>query len=100
MVLSLLLHLVVARAQCAVPVQLPAQEKPADWQQALSLAGLAPGAPGDGAWVEVVAGPTQWTVRVRDTRGVVHEAPIPPPVSEQDREDLAWLAASLVLPMA
>lgn len=90
----------LARAAVGVPVRLPAHERAADWQEALTIAGLTVGVPGDGAWVDVSVGPTSWTVRVRDLDGVVHVTPVAPPVSEQDREDLAMLAASLLQPVA
>ncbi|MDP2306548.1 MAG: hypothetical protein Q8P18_11045 [Pseudomonadota bacterium] len=100
MTLALLLHLLAAHAAAAVPVRLPAQERVADWQEALTIAGLAVGVPGEGPWVDVSAGPTAWTVRVRDLDGVVHVTPVAPPLSEQDREDVAMLAASLLQPVA
>ncbi len=94
-----LLLLAAAQAASAVPVRLPPQERAADWQEALAIAGLAVGVPGEGPWVELVPGTGTWTVRVRDLAGVVHDARVQPPVTEQDREDLAMLAASLLQPV-
>ncbi len=95
-----MLLLLLAAAQAAVPVRLPAQERVADWQEALTIAGLAVGVPGEGPWVDVTGGATSWTVRVRDLDGIVHVTPVAPPKTEQDREDLAMLAASLLQPIA
>lgn len=97
---ALFFLLAAAQAAAAVPVRLPAQERVADWQEALTIAGLAVGVPGEGPWVEVTVGATSWTVRVRDLDGVVHVTPVAPPRTEQDREDLAMLAASLLQPVA
>ncbi len=96
----MLLLLLLSLARAAVPVRLPAQEAPSDWAEALALAGLGVGTPGEGPWVEIVAGPSQWVVRVRDRAGAVHESTVPPPRTAQEREDLALLAASLLQPMA
>lgn len=83
----------------SVPVRLPAGEVAADWQKPLALAGLAVGSPGSGAWVELVASDGKWIVRVRDATGAMHEAPVAPPDTAQEREDVALLAASLLEPM-
>lgn len=98
--MSLLLLALAAAQAASVPIRLPAQERVADWQEALSIAGLAVGVPGEGPWVDVVAGSTTWTVRVRDLAGVIHNAPVKPPTTELEREDLAMLAVSLLQPVA
>ncbi|MFN7147668.1 MAG: hypothetical protein ACK4YP_28120, partial [Myxococcota bacterium] len=80
----LLLALSLAFAAAGVPVRLPPQERAADWVEALSIAGLSAGTPGEGPWVEIVAGTSQWTVRVRDRAGALHQASVPPPRTAQD----------------
>jgi hypothetical protein len=90
----------LSSAEAGVPIRLPAQERVADWQEALTIAGLSPGTPGDGAWVDVTVGATVWTLRVRDLAGVLHDATVAPPRTEQEREDVALLAASLLQPVA
>jgi len=96
----LLLALTLGRAAAGVPVRLPATERAVEWAEPLALAGLGLGAPGEGPWVELVAGGAQWTLRVRDRAGTLHEAVVPAPRTPQQREDLAFLAASLLEPMA
>lgn len=96
----LLLALSLALAAAGVPVRLPANERAVDWIEALSIAGLSVGTPGEGPWVEIVAGTPQWTVRVRDRAGALHQASVPAPRTPQEREDVAMLAASLLQPVA
>lgn len=84
----------------AVLVELPETESMRDWRPALEGAGLEPDQPGaQGEGVVISAGPDNWTVAVRDTSGVVHRVTVAPPTSPGDREDIAWLAASLRRPM-
>lgn len=83
----------------AVPVRLPAGERAEAWVDALALADLALGAPGAGPWVDFVAAPDHWVLRVADATGRRREVQVPPPRTPADREDLAWLAASLSAPV-
>lgn len=69
------------------------------WADPLALAGLSVGAPGAGPYVEIVAAGSGWIVRVRDRAGEMHEAPVAPALTPQQREDVAFLAASLLEPM-
>lgn len=80
------------------PVALPGTEDPADWEAPLAMAGLQVGEPGTGAWVGLEASAGSWLLRVRDRDGVLHEVRIEPPSSAQEREDVVWLAASLLHP--
>ena len=82
----------------ATPVELPPTEDPADWEAALAMGGLAAGPVGEGAWVRLEPAADGWTLRVRDRGGALHEVPVPEPGSEQEREDIVWLAVSLLHP--
>lgn len=79
-------------------MQLPPGEDPSQWLKPLSLAGLAPGGPGGGAWVELRDEGSRWRLRVQDSAGLVRETTVAEPGSPQAREDVAWLAASLLKP--
>lgn len=94
-----LLAFALAQASAAVPVRLPAGESVEAWAEAIALAGLSVGTPGEGPWVEILASGGQWIVRVEDRDGVMREAPVPAPRTAQDREDVALLAASMLQPM-
>jgi hypothetical protein len=86
----------VAAVWAAVPVQLPPDESAGDWAEPLALAGLAPGSSGTGPAVVVVAVGEDWQLRVRDRGGVAHVVTVPRPHTAAAREDIAWLASSLV----
>lgn len=90
----------LALAHAATPVRLPAGERPEAWAQAFAVAGLTPGVPGAGPWVDIVVGPNGWIVRVRDRVGEERQAAVPAPTDAQDREDIALLIVSLLQPMS
>lgn len=88
----------VAAALAAVPVQLPATEDPSAWVRPLALAGLVVSDVHAGAYVEFLDEGTRWRLRAHDRGGAVREATVPAPTSTHAREDVAWLAASLIQP--
>jgi hypothetical protein len=87
-------------ARAAVPVVLPAGEDPAAWQDALGLAGMTVGPPGAGASVELVVRAGAWLLRVKDASGRLQEVSVAPPHTAQEREDVLWLAQSLLHPLS
>lgn len=92
------LLLLVTAALAAVPVLLPPTEDPALWLKPLSLAGLEPGARGAGSFVELRDEGARWRLRVLDSAGLLREATVAEPTTAAAREDIAWLAASLLKP--
>lgn len=80
------------------PVELPPTEDPADWEAALAMGGLVAGQAVGGAWVRVEAADDCWTLEVMDRGGALHEVRVRAPASEQEREDIVWLAVSLLHP--
>lgn len=96
----LLLLLTTFSSLAGVPVQLPPGESAADWAEPLSLAGLQPGAPGTGPYVQIRDEGGKWTIRVRDEAGQLHDVPVERPDSAAEREEIAFVASSLVKPMA
>ena len=91
-----LLLLLVAVARGAVPVQLPPGESASAWSEALALAGLTVGSPSAGANVTIRESGSTWVLSVRDAHGQIHEVPVSPARSAAAREDIGWLAASLL----
>ncbi len=94
--MTTLLLLLVATARGAVPVQLPPGESPAAWSEALALAGLIVGGPSAGANVAIRDAGSTWLLSVRDAHGQTHEVSVSPARSAAAREDIGWLAASLL----
>ncbi|MEQ1567874.1 MAG: hypothetical protein ABMA64_19700, partial [Myxococcota bacterium] len=85
----------VAAPGAPVVVSLPPGEDPADWRNALALAGLrAAGGPP----AAVIDGGDRWRVAVTDTSGASHVVWVAPPRDRAEREALAALIASLVHP--
>jgi len=87
-------------ASAPVPVVLPQGERPEDWVEPLALAGLEPGPPGDGPWIIVAVGEGRWWMVVRPPTGDVVRTEVRPPTSAADREELAFLGASLLRTVA
>lgn len=81
-----------------VPVELPADEDEVAWEGALAMGGLAVGTPVGGEWVRLRPIDGGWLLQVQDRSGELHEVTIAPPRNEQDREDIVWLAVSLLHP--
>ncbi len=83
----------------AEPISLPPSEDPDVWEEPLMLAGLDVGEPGAGAGALLTPGTDQWTLMVRDRAGVLHEVRVAAPTSAAQREEIAFLAASLLEPV-
>lgn len=81
-------------------IRLPPGEVPADWAESLAMAGLVASTASTGPRVEVVAEGSNWRVRAYDGRGATRELVVAAPRSPGAREDVAFLAASLVRPLA
>lgn len=82
-----------------IPVVLPEGEDPARWTEALELADLQVGAPGEGAGIWIAADGPVWRVRVRGTEGEEHRVTADRPTTEAEREALAHWVASLARPV-
>lgn len=85
-----------ARPAVAEPLTLPKGEDPSAWAEILAIAGLEIGPPSGGAWVVVQARGDRWSLVVLDRSGHMHEATVPLPTGEAEREAVAWLASSLL----
>lgn len=94
-VLLALLHAALA----AVPFQLPAGEVVADWAAPMALAGFAPGPAGAAPSVILEPDGGAWRLVVVDVDGGHHTTRVVPPRSSREREDLVWVAQSLINPM-
>jgi hypothetical protein len=92
--------LLFSRPLLATPVQLPASEDPALWDDPLAVAGLVPGPPGEAEWIAVRGVGDSWVLQVRDRSGRLHQLAIDRPRTASEREDLLWLALSLLEPPA
>ena len=77
---------------------LPAGEPSGRWSDAAALGGFRVAAVDSGERVIVTAEGARWHLRAVDARGGVHDATVPVPVTAQAREDLVWLARSLLKP--
>ncbi len=93
--IALLLALVGAAA-AAVPVQLPPGESAAAWAEPLAMAGLVVGSASGGANVQIRSAASGWVLVVRSADGRVHEVPVSPATTDAAREDIGWLASSLL----
>ena len=88
-------------AWAGVPVTLPRGQDSADWQEALMLAGLESGPPAEGPWVIVMETESgEWWLVVRRQDTSVDRVRIEPPHRQADREEIAFLASSLLMPVA
>ncbi len=87
-----------AWALAAVPLVLPSGEVAADWERLAAMGGLdpVPAAEGAGPRVIIVADGGRWRVEARDARGAVRVVHVAPPRTEAEREDLVWVAQSLL----
>jgi len=90
----------VSAAAAGVPVVLPRGELEEDWVEPLALAGLEPGPPRDGPWIIVAETDGRWWMVVRSAQGAVVRTEVDPPTSPAAREELAFLAASLLRTVA
>ena len=86
-------------AGATVPVELPPEQAPAAWAELLRATDMAPGSAEGFPAVRLEAGVTTWTLLVRDSTGAEHRVSVPPPTDDAAREDLVWLATSLLHPL-
>ena len=101
LLLLLLLGLGLAlevQAAASAALCLPAGEPSARWSDAAALGGFRVAAVDSGERVIVTAEGARWHLHAVDARGGVHDATVPVPVTAQAREDLVWLARSLLKP--
>ena len=87
------------RAWAGVPLALPPGENPRDWADAASLANLSLVSADTGTGVRILAQGTTWVVEARAADGSVQRATVAAPTTAAAREDLVWLAASLLKPV-
>jgi hypothetical protein len=87
-------------ATAAVPIELPAGEDVHAWEDALEIGGLVPATAGSGAAVRVQDHGASWTLVVRDQVGAVRTVDVAEPRSAESREEVVWLAVSLLRPMS
>jgi hypothetical protein len=80
-----------------VPVVLPSGEAASAWEEPLRLAGLDAAASGTGAYVRIVGGEGMtWIVEAHDGAGYIRSAVVGAPRTDEEREDVVFLARSLV----
>ncbi len=97
----MLMGLFMAVAFAAVPVTLPRGQSLSDWREPLMLAELEPGEPGEGAWVMLASAESgPWWLVVHRADGSVERVSVQEPCTATDREEIAFLAASLLQPLA
>lgn len=78
-------------------LELPADESPGDWATPARIAGFAIAAPGQHASVLLSPGPPgQLRLTVIDGAGTPHDVLVQRPVDAGGREDVLWLADSLM----
>lgn len=75
---------------------LPTGEPTAAWSAAATLAGFTVGQATEGARVELIHGPSGWSLIARNGAGDENHVAIAAPSTPQAREDAAWLASSLL----
>ena len=87
-----------ARAADPIPVVLPPGESTEAWRRPLALAGLRAGEAEGTRWIELASDDGHWVLRLHD-RSVTSEVAVKVPRTQQDREDIAWVAQSLMRTM-
>lgn len=98
LLLVALLALTLPRGSlAAVPFRLPVGEAVDLWLPALGMGGfVVDGARAEAALVELVDEGGQWRLRVRTADGQLREAIVRAPDNPDAREDIVWLATSLL----
>jgi hypothetical protein len=85
-------------AAAAVPVALPPTESPRDWAPILALGGMELARAGTVPTVRLEVTPKGWRIVVHDDAGGVLALDVAAPRSNDEREDVVWLAKSLLHP--
>lgn len=98
LILFMLLPLGARAGATAVPIFLPPNEDPLAWETVLDVAGLEIGRPGEGPYIVVTDIGASWILLVRARDGTIQRVETSPPRQDEDREELAFLAASLLEP--
>jgi len=87
-----------ARAAGRPELVVPASEDPTAWTEAASLGGFELGTRSGTPRVDITVDAAGWHVKATDAAGRVREATVPAPKDSQGREDIVWLARSLLTP--
>jgi hypothetical protein len=91
-----------APAAAAVPVALPAGQKPADWAEALAARGFVAsasyGLPTAGPGVSVIDRKDYWEMTVRSYAGKVETVNVAPCTTAEEREDLLFYMSTTLGP--
>ncbi len=90
------LHSLQARADPGIPFTLPPEEDQASWLLPLRQGGMFAGPAADGPWGRLDRVGSSCQLVVRDRCGEIRRAPVECPESEGQREDVVWLAQSLL----
>ncbi len=88
-----------AQAAPAMTMTLPVGTALGAWAEAAALGGFRLGADAAGPHVAITADAAGWHLHAVDAAGVTRDAVVAAPGSSQDREDLVWLARSLLTPV-
>ena len=90
------LALASGTGRAATPLTLPPTEAEDDWAATVALVGFELAPPGEGPWVVLIAAVPEWQLLVQDSAGEVHRVSSAPPRTEVEREELLFLASSLL----
>ncbi len=94
------MHLaLLALVHAAVPLELPEGEEPSGWQAPAELAGFELGPSGEGPWARVEADGDSWSLLVEDRSGALRRVEVEVARTSAQREELAFLASSLLTPL-
>lgn len=88
--------LLIHAAALAATLGLPSGEPSSAWNTPARLAGFSIALPSQAADVICVAGPEGWMIRVEGLDGSIRTERVSAPSDGRSREDLAWLASSLL----
>jgi len=91
--------LICAPAWALAPLEIPEAEEAESWVNAAALAGLELGHADGGPSVSLEVRAGAWLMIVRDTQGITREVAVSPPGDHAAREELLFLAASLLHPI-
>lgn len=82
----------------AVPLLLPPTEDASGWAEPAAMAGFELDVEKSASWAQLEAGDGTWTLVVRDELGDERRIEIAEPATQADREELVFLASSLLTP--